>query len=424
MMNKRLLLVAYHFPPVQGSTGVTRTLAFARYLREFDWDVTVLTVHPRAYTSERPENLALIPDYVQVERAWALDARRHIALRGRYPLALAIPDRWQSWIAGGLWRARRIVRRWHPHAVLSTYPIASAHCIGYGVHRMFGLPWIADFRDPMAQDGYPPQPLIHRAFQAIEHRVFKRAARVVVTTPGAEQLYAARFPSYPRPAINVISNGFDPGMFPDGPTTARADRGARQPLQVLHSGLLYTDERNPEALFAALAALRGEGHLADGEVEFRFRASGNDEHYARLIGSLGLDRCVQFLPPIPYRDALQEMRGADALLLMQASNCNQQIPAKLYEYLYAQRPILALADPVGDTAALLRDLGAPRIAPLDDRDAIRALLRPFLADLREGRADVVPRARIMPFSRRELTRSLASLLDEVIHETAGQPVGA
>jgi hypothetical protein len=212
-------------------------------------------------------------------------------------------------------------------------------------------------------------------------------------------------------------------MFPSRPVS-RQDREPGRPLRNQHSGLLYSDERNPEALFAALAELRTEGNLVDGEVEFRFRASGNEEQYAPVVRSLGLTACVQLLPPIPYREALEEMQAVDALLLMQASNCNQQIPAKLYEYLYAQRPILALTDPAGDTAALLRQLGAGNVAPLDDKQAIKALLRGFLRELRQDGAFVVPRARVQQFSRRDLTRSLAALLDEVVSEAAVQPAGA
>ena len=143
---RRLLLIAFHFPPIQGSTGVTRTLAFAKYLRDCGWEVTVLTAHPRAYPESRAENLAIIPPHVRVERAAAFDTRRHLSLAGKYPLALAVPDRWQSWIAGGFLRARRVIRQWRPDVIMCTYPIASAHYLGHLVHKWSGLPWGAAFR--------------------------------------------------------------------------------------------------------------------------------------------------------------------------------------------------------------------------------------------------------------------------------------
>jgi len=82
---------------------------------------------------------------------------------------------------------------------------------------------------------------------------------------------------------------------------------------------------------------------------------------------------------VGYREALSEMLRADALLLMQASNCNAQIPAKLYEYMRAGRPLLCLADPIGDTARTVRAAGIETLAPLDDARAISHLLMRFLA---------------------------------------------
>ena len=69
-------------------------------------------------------------------------------------------------------------------------------------------------------------------------------------------------------------------------------------------------------------------------------------------------------PPIGYGEALAEMISSDALLILQASNCNDQIPAKLYECLRARRPILGLTDPAGDTAAALRAAGEGRYGDL------------------------------------------------------------
>jgi hypothetical protein len=116
-MRKRLLLIAFHFPPLQGSTGVHRSLAFARYLGRHDWDVTVLTATAGAYQSQSPDNNALLPPDVRVVRAMAVDTQRHLSVLGRYPLTLATPDRWSSWIYSGFLAGRRLVREWQPHEI-------------------------------------------------------------------------------------------------------------------------------------------------------------------------------------------------------------------------------------------------------------------------------------------------------------------
>lgn len=411
---RRLLLIAFHFPPIQGSTGVTRTLAFAKYLRDSGWEVTVLTAHPRAYPESRIENLAIIPPHVRVERAAAFDTRRHLSLAGKYPLALAVPDRWQSWIAGGLLRARRVLRQWHPSLIMSTYPIASAHYLGHLVHKWSGLPWVADFRDPMAQEGYPPEPRLQRAYRRIEQHVFANAARVIATTAGTAELYRERFPAFPAANVVVIPNGFDDELFAAPGGAAPAARPERRKLSLLHSGVLYPSERDPLEFFAAVAELRDAGVLRPDDVEFRLRATGHDSLYAPRLEQLHLHDLIRLLPPVPYKQALAEMSEVDACMVFQGSNCNQQVPAKVYEYLYAGRPVLGLTELEGDTGRLLTDFGVRHVTSLHDRAAIKRLLPVFLQELRTDAIEPVERSRVLRFSRRETARSLGELLDGVL----------
>ena len=104
------------------------------------------------------------------------------------------------------------------------------------------------------------------------------------------------------------------------------------------SGLVYPSERDPTQLFAALRRLANTGRLHLGKLKVRFRASGHDAMLRALARDHQLDERIELLPPVPDREALEEMVRADGLLLLQAANCNEQIPAKLYEYLRAGRP--------------------------------------------------------------------------------------
>jgi hypothetical protein len=167
-------------------------------------------------------------------------------------------------------------------------------------------------------------------------------------------------------------------------------------------------------LFEALGRLRAAGALPAGSVEFRFRASANDDLLRMLADRHDVADLVSVLPAIPYRDALAEMVGVDALLVMQASNCNAQIPAKAYEYLRAGRPIYALTDPVGDTADLMRRAGVSDIVPLDSADAIAASLPSFLARVRSDKANSPSREFAALCTRRDRSRALAELLDSAM----------
>lgn len=413
MPRQKLLLIAYHFPPIQGSTGTTRTLASCKYLTRLGWDVCVLTIVPDAYEDTAKENLRLIPEGITLCRAWGVDTRHSLSVRGRYPLVLALPDRWQSWIAGGYFAGSCLIRKWRPDVLLSTYPIASAHVIAYLLRKRFSIPWVAEFRDPMLQENYPHTRFERWAFNKVEELVFANAAKIVVTTNGCKRLYQERYSSRFGPNISVISNGYDPELFLNVGHEAQEPDDAK-PLILLHSGLLYPHERNPTAFFEAVRNLLSEGFFERVKAEFHFRAPGNERRYEEWIARMGISSVVRILPRVPYVQALTEVTRADALMLFQADNCNDQIPAKAYEYLHARKPILALADPAGDTAGLLNDLGIEAIAKLEDAHAIATLLSDFLPRLKSGHAYTVPEHRTRPFSRESLTSELADVLDDAV----------
>lgn len=414
-MNRRVLMIAYHYPPVLGSSGVHRTLKFSRYLPEEGWDVTVLTVHPRVYERTSEAQLAEIPEQITVERAFALDSARDLAIKGRYWSRLALPDRWASWLITGIWRGLGCIRRQRPAFIYSTYPIATAHRIGYWLHRLSGLPWIADFRDPMTEPGHPAEPRKWASYRAIEALAVRHASRLLFTTPGAIEVYRERYPDVPAERFVLIGNGYDEEDFRDLPAPDTTPPGER--VTLVHSGVLYPKERDPRAFFQALARLKQAGRIDARSLRIVLRATGHDHLYRPQLEALNITDLVELAPPRPYREALAEMLAADGLLLFQADSCNQQIPAKAYEYLRAGRPVLALTDAAGDTAGLLRDSGIDSIVALDDEPAIAEALSAFLGRVRAGTEPGADPERAIRHSRRARSTELARLLDSLHPES-------
>jgi glycosyltransferase involved in cell wall biosynthesis len=375
----RVLMVAYHFPPLAGSSGIQRTLRFAQHLPLYGWEPLILTATPHSYPRVSDDLNADVPAGMVVRRAFALDTARHLSICGRYVGAMARPDRWTSWRFDAMRVGLEMVRRYRPQAIWSTYPIATAHRIGAALHRRTGVPWVADFRDPMAQEGYPPDLLIRRQYLTIERETLHTASRSVFTTPGAAREYARRYPEVVD-RIVVIENGYDEDSF----AAAEADAEERCPLNhggitLLHSGIVYPSERDPTQLMQALQLLVARHGLCPGQLKLRFRASAHDALLERLAHEHGVAAFVELKPPIGYREALKEMLRADAMLVMQAANCNDQVPAKVYEYMRSGRPIVALTDPAGDTAEVLRRSGVSVCAPLDSASEIARLLAGVLS---------------------------------------------
>lgn len=407
-------MIAFHYPPMHGSSGIQRTLKFSQYLPEFDWEPIVLTAHARAYPSTSNHQIREISDRLAVYRAFALDSSKHLSFMGRYPALLALPDRWISWWACAVPLGLHLIRKYRPNIIWSTYPIATAHLIGLSLHRKTGIPWVADFRDPMTDIDYPPDPLTRRVYQWIEEKTITCCTRAVFTTAGSIKNHETRFPQIPASRFCLIENGYDEENF----ASAEAHIGVGLPKSdgqfvLVHSGIIYPSERDPVAFFEALAALLERGLISPLNLKVVLRATAHDEYLLSLIDRYGIATIVSLEPPIPYREALSEMLSADGLLILQASNCNNQIPAKLYEYLRARRPILALTDPAGNTAAALRDAGIDTIARLDSRNDIMQELLRFLALIRMNEAPIAPMEKILASSRKSRTQELSDLFDGV-----------
>lgn len=411
--DRSVLMIAYHFPPLAGSSGIQRTLRFVQQLPALGWQPLVLTAVPRAYERVSDDLLLDVPTLTPVRRAFALDAARHLSIGGRYVAATARPDRWASWQFDGVRQGLKLIKEFRPRAIWSTFPIPTAHLIAAQLQQKSGLPWVADFRDPMAQDGYPADPKLWAAFDRLERRTIEMASASIFTTPGAARIYQQRYPSR-ADRIGVLENGYDEESF------AHAERSDPEPrplipglLTLLHSGIVYPAERDPTQLMVALQRLKAAGLVSAADFRLRFRASVHDELLQSLARQHQVTDLIETLPPIVYAQALREMRCADALLVMQSSGCNEQIPAKVYEYLRARRPIICLSDPVGDTAGVLRDAGLPAIARLDDVDDIERTLVQFLRAVRIGQAALPDPEAVKRASRHDRSGDLAALLNRL-----------
>lgn len=414
-------MIAFHYPPYGGSSGSRRTLAFSSYLPRHGWEPIVLTVNTRAYERVNADEVGAVPRGVSVVRAFALDTARHLAVRGRYVSAFALPDRWRTWIPFAVSAGMRIIRRYRPSLIWSTYPIASSHVIGARLAERSGLPWVADMRDPLVETDpftgvlYPRDPALRQARLDVEGEVMRRSSRVVFCTNGARSICIERYGEEVARRFAIIPNGYDEEIVQAAERALPPEpSGSAAGFRLLHSGTVYPgDDRGPGPLFGAIARLRDLGELP---VGFRLvlRASGYHAEMSQLIAHSGVQDLVELPGPLPYQQALQEMLRADGLLLLQGSASNPAIPAKLYEYLRARRPMLALVHPAGDSASLLRQLEASIIAPLDDQQQITVALGEFLRRCAAGTAPLVRREVAARFSREAQAADLAELLREVV----------
>lgn len=411
-MNKTILIIAFHFPPNATSSGMQRALKVVRYLREDGWRPIVLTVDARAYSETNTSQLEEIPEDVLVHRAFGLNTARHLAIRGRYPGFLAWPDPWASWWPAAVWAGRRLIRRHQPCAIWSTFPITTTNLVAMHLAKWSRLPWISDLRDPITLDGYPVDPMRFRCARWIENKTVDLATHIVFTAEYTRRIYAERYPGLDEKSV-VIPNGYDEHNFPN---RTGQERVSKERLTLVHSGALQPKGRNPRTFFEALNKLKEEARISSSSLRIVFRACGFERQYREMAEHSDVADLVEFEGYLPYDQAINEMVDADGLLVFQGSIYNHAVPAKVYEYFFARRPIFGVLDKSGETQRVLQDAGIDSTASIDDAEEIANLLRTFIERLRDNSYFLPARSVIESFSRRRQTQKLSALLRQVVSD--------
>jgi glycosyltransferase involved in cell wall biosynthesis len=427
----RVLVVAYDFPP-QAAIGTMRTLRVVKRLHATGWDVTVLTSDPAAFLPSTPNDpllLEQIPADVRVLRAGALrwwDTATHMLKRaagakGRpadtasrglaaprpsaataragamgalarakdaVDAGLSIPDREIGWLLPSLSTGvLQALRRTPPDVLYSSAPPWTGQLVALGLKTVLRCPWLADFRDPWSRapwrgDRYR---FAMRAAAVLERAVVRRADRIVFVASGNMRDFAAHYGPGMAHKFEHVPNGCDPGEFD---AIERPAHQAGAPHVMLHAGSLYAG-RTPTPVLKAVATAIDSGRLDRAAFRLRFMgANAVASDLPEACRQLGIADVVEFLPRVPRRDSLRAMVSASSLLLLQPGH-TVSVPGKVYEYLAAARPILALAE--GETANVVGESGlGVSVRPGDDTGMLEALLT--VVDMAQRALPPPPRA--------------------------------
>lgn len=396
---KRLLLIT-HRPIEQAGGPAARWRAFTRYLPEHGWNVEVLSapVHVGAAEFDAAASRAVAARAATMTRLGRL-SKPMFGLVGVRPDALPLST---LWIARGAALARRRTTHGAPDVVVATGPpIAGLIAARLGVCAR--VPLILELRDLWAAN--PAFDAGGRLLSAIERWLLREAQRVVVCTPEAVSDLRLRHPMLDGRIVE-IPNGFDPEIAGFAPDASAGDRALPRRISLLHSGTLVP-ARPLLPLVRALEDRRVaggfelvlHGHLAP--------ASRAEVELVRRESKVP----VEIVAPSSWPDAVRRIARADAGLILQARAAGDEtaVASKVYEYLALGRPTLCVTDG-GASETLLRRLGADQLcARLDKHETIvAALMR-----LRKGAFRPPAPERLAAYSRRELARRMAALLDDV-----------
>jgi glycosyltransferase involved in cell wall biosynthesis len=409
----KVLLVTLYFPPAGGG-GVQRPLKFATHL-------PALGIETHVLAPDDPKWVHRDDELVPPTQAW-IHRVRYVGPKGRLPAEelhgltgieragrkaaltfrrMLVPDENVSWNLTAAPAAIRIARREGIDVVVTTSPPTSVHLVGAAVKRATGARWIADLRDSLVSNPHRRvESRLVRAKEAMGERVARLVARyadavTAVTDPIGEELR-----DLGAERVKTIPNGCDFEDF----AGLSYEPGPR--FRLTHTGSFF-GRRSPRPFLEALSG-------ADTDIVARFvgdfRAA--DREWAE---GLDLGDRLELHPYLPRRQVLELQKDSEALLLLipeSGGRGRAVLSAKVFEYLAAERPILAAVPPDGAAADLIRETGAGVVVAPDDVDGLRAALVRLEGDWRAGKLDGTPlpaeaRERL---SRRARAEELAALI--------------
>lgn len=416
MGRKKLLMIAYYFPPI-GGAGAIRPLKTAKFLPLYGWDPIVLTVNNPDWYYARDNQLlkdmplsAIIVRSPMLRSTWLYRILNPLRFRKldlflkRY---VVHPDDQIGWLPFAVRVASALIKKEHIAAIYSTSAPLTSHLIAYYLCKRFNIPWMADFRDEWLENPDLPLPTaLHRCLHyRLEGTIVKTASKVITAAPVFSRLLAKHCPDESK--IETITMGFDPDDYRD---ICGVPYRPNEKFTVTFSGLFYGSFR-PDHLLKAVNTLISEGEIPKKTVSLRF-IGANSIHDLKEPDKYEL---CEFTGFIPHEQATQLAGQSDVLLLLLSRERGKDvIPSKTFEYMAMKKPVLAIVPVGGDVAKIIRETGIGLVADFENIHDITHAFFQMYQQWANGSLSSSPNAdEIEKYSYINLTDRFASLLDHI-----------
>lgn len=405
---KKVLYIAYFFPPVSGA-GVQRSLKFSKYLQLYGWHPVIVTVKNSTYPLEDMSLLNDCMDNMEIVRvnspleSFFRDGKAPKYLR---PL-LNYPDRHWGFALQAFLKARKYIKS--VDAIITTSSPVSSHLAGYLLKTLYGVPWVADFRDPWTMNPfYKPYTRVHNWLdKKLEKAIIRKADFLIITTFDKEHHFVERPPDG---KCLSIPNGYDEQDF----VNINISKQKKGVFTIGYNGGLY-DDVVTETFFAGFRQFINNYHLTPEQVKLSIYGYLRDPQVQEKWKDI--NEYIEFHGFIEHKASIQALYQSDVLLLLTRvgphnpdyDNC---IPGKTFEYLRSGQPILHVAQKECFVSNIIREFeqGVNAFQIEDVIEALKKLYTDWKADQLINRVD----PRILSFERRELTKQLADILDRVM----------
>jgi hypothetical protein len=423
---KKVLIITYYWPPAGGS-GVQRWLKFSKYLRGFDIEPVIYTIDNPSYPILDKSSESEIPKDLEILKQAIFEPNSMLSFFGRNnkkesagflnpnPTFLGkivqyiranyfIPDARKFWIQPSVNFLSNYLENNHIDAIITTGPPHSMHLIGLELKKKLGIKWISDFRDPWTEIDYFQQlPLTKKAtkkHQDLEQEVLRKSDMVVVVGETMKEKFLQH-----TKRIEVLTNGFDSN---ENSLTQELD----QKFSITHVGLMNSD-RNPTILWKVLNEISNTNPNFKNDLRIKLIGKIDDA----VIQDLKVfdHNTIETIPYLDHKDVSKYQASSQVLLLSinEVPSAKGIITGKIFEYLQAKRPILAIGPEDGDAAMILKNTNAGTIIGFKNKTVLKATILNLYKDYKEG-VLFVKSINIEQYHRKNITSQLAEVIKKVV----------
>lgn len=422
---KRALIITYYWPPA-GGPGVQRWLKFVAYFKEFGIEPVVFIPDNPHYPLQDKSILSEIPEGIEIIRfpikepyglakvfskkktnqvssgiitnkKQSFVERMLLWIRGNF----FIPDARIGWVKPSVAFLNTYLSENKVDVVITSGPPHSLHLIGMALKEKLGVKWLADFRDPWTTIHYHNSLRLNNSSKKkhleLESKVLKNADLVVVTSNNTK----LEFQEITNTPIEVITNGYD--------ISEKINRVPDDSFSLVHIGSLLSD-RNPEVLWKVLSELSFEDPSFAKDLNIKLAGVLSDDILSS-IQKAGLKENCDVLGYVSHQEAIQLQNNAQILLLVEMDRLETKaiIPGKLFEYLAAKRPILAMGPSGSDVEIIIKETNSGKYFGYSEEEKLKDQIHSYYKEFKQGSL-IINSQSISMYSRKALTSNMSDLI--------------
>ena len=415
----KVLIITYYWPPAGGS-GVQRWLKFVKYLQEYGIEPVVYTVDNARYLKEDKTLLDDVPRNTKVLKhsIWEptdllfwkkkksqksgisnISQNRFLSfIRGNF----FIPDPKVFWVNSSVKFLQKYLNSNKVDAIISTGPPHSMHLIAQKLHKKNKLKWIADFRDPWTDlyynKDFSEQSFAKKKNKILEKLVLKNADCVLTVSESLKEQFSIN-----ARRVEVITNGYD------NETRSAEDTVLDKLFTISYIGLL-PKQSNPKLFFKVLQELCSQNEDFKNDLKLNFIGDISDDVRVEVLKN-NLEKNTSFKGYVDHEKAIEFQNKAQVLLLLipNIEKSKGILTGKLFEYLIAKRPILAIGPEDGDLAEILKETDSGILIDFSNREQLSSEILKFYHQYKKGNLKVNSK-NIGKYHRKELTKKLAFII--------------